>query len=62
MEELDRTLDAYEHHTDHFVEKFLGTVLADQVGDEFREAMPGGDCWTSGAAPTPRCSRRTAST
>lgn len=53
MEELDRTLDAYEAHTDHFVEKFLGTVLAERAGEEFREVMPGPRLLDVGCGPGP---------
>ncbi|MFB6206625.1 MAG: class I SAM-dependent methyltransferase [Haloglomus sp.] len=53
MEELDRTLDAYEDHVDHFVEKFLGTVLAERTGEEFREAMPGTRLLDTGCGPGP---------
>lgn len=53
MEELDRTLDAYETHTDHFVEKFLGTVLADRFGGRFRDALPGPRVLDAGCGPGP---------
>ena len=53
MDEVDRTLAAYEADADAFVEKYCDESVAELFGDPFVEALPGDRVLDVGCGPGP---------
>ena len=53
MDEVDRTLTAYEADADAFVEKYREESVAELFGDPFVEALPGDRVLDVGCGPGP---------